>query len=164
MRRLLLLAILALATALAVPTVALAADPVQRPFAGRCETAPIIGPSPTPGALFRVTFVGSCRLTHLGRTSQVAVEDVFAGPGGLTLAGTSTYTAADGDSFTTTFAGPVQQTGPTTVSFEGTEIVVGGTGRFVGATGATRFAGSAVTAPPGQPGAGWFTVEGTISY
>jgi hypothetical protein len=58
----------------------------------------------------------------------------------------------------------VQQTGPTTVSFEGTEIVVGGTGRFVGATGATRFAGSAVTAPPGQPGAGWFTVEGTISY
>ena len=164
MHRLLLLAFLALATSLAVPTVALTADSVQRPFAGWCETAPIIGPSPTPGALFRVTFIGSCRLTHLGRTSQVAVEDVFAGPGGLTLAGTSTYTAADGDTFTTTFAGPVQQTGPTTVSFEGAETVVAGTGRFAGATGTTRFSGAAVTAPPGQPGVGWFTVEGTISY
>jgi hypothetical protein len=88
----------------------------------------------------------------------------LAGPGGLTLAGTATYTAADGDTLRTTFDGPVQQTGPTSVSFEGSETVVGGTGRFAGATGTTRFAGEATTGPPRQPGSGWFTTEGTIAY
>ena len=164
MHRFMLLAGLVLATALAVPAVAATADSVQRPLTGRCETVPTIVPSPTPGALFRVTITGTCRLTHLGRTEQVAVEDVFAGPGGLTLAGTSTYTAADGSTFATAFSGPVQQTGPNAVTFEGTETVVGGTGRFAGATGSTHFAGAATTAPPGQPGSGWFTVEGAISF
>lgn len=45
-------------------------------------------------------------------------------------------------------------------TFDGTETYTGGTGRFYGATGASRLAGA------GSPreGVGYFTTSGKISY
>jgi hypothetical protein len=153
-----------LVLALALPAAASSAASASRPMSGSCAAAPVVVPSPNPSALFRVQITGSCRLTHLGLTELVAVEDVFVGPAGLLLAGASSYTAADGSRIDTTFTGPAQQTGPTTVLFSGTETYVGGSGRFVGVTGSHQFEGGAITAPPGEPGVGWFTVDGSITY
>ena len=148
--------------ALTVPAVGSAA--ATRPMSGTCSVVPVSVPSPVPTALFRVEITGSCRLTHFGLAEFAAVEDVFAGPTGLFLVGTGSYTAADGSRLSTTFTGPVQQTGPTTVAFSGTEIYVGGSGRFAGAAGSHQLEGGAVTAPPGQPGVGLFTIDGSITY
>jgi hypothetical protein len=150
--------------ALALPAAATAAGSASRPMSGSCAAVPVIVPSPNPAALFRVQITGSCRLTHLGLAELAAVEDVFAGPTGLFLAGSGSYTAADGSTLSTAFTGPVQQTGPTTVAFSGTERCVGGSGRFAGAAGSHEFEGGAITAPPGQPGVGWFRVDGSITY
>jgi hypothetical protein len=150
--------------ALALPTAATSTASVSRPMSGSCAAVPVVVPSPNPAALFRVEITGWCRLTHLGLAELAAVEDVFLGPTGLFLAGAGSYTAADGSSLDTTFTGPVRQTGPTSVAFSGTETYVGGSGRFNGATGSHDFEGGAGTAPPGQPGVGWFTVDGSITY
>ena len=164
MHRRFFLAAVALVASLTVPVAAVSASSVTRPMSGSCVTAPVLVPPSSPGALFGVTITGTCRFTHLGRTDMAARQDVFAGPGGLSLAGHAVYTAANGDLLETSYSGPVQQTGPASVSFSGTETIVGGTGRFAGATGSVRYAGEAVTAPPGVPGVGAVSVDGSITY
>ena len=146
------------------PATAVSGDAVTRPMSGACATAPVVVPSPIPGALFRVIVTGTCQLTHLGRTEVTGIQDVFLGASGLSLSGHATYTAADGDRLGTSYGGPVQPTGATSVAFSGTETFIGGTGRFSGASGSTQYAGSAITAPPGQPGSGSFTVAGSITF
>jgi hypothetical protein len=157
-------AVMLVVASLAVPAAAVAADSVTRPMSGSCITVPVLVPPSTPGALFGVTITGTCRFTHLGRTEMAAAQDVFAGPGGLSLAGGAVYTAANGDRIQTSYGGPVQVTGPVSVSFSGTETIVGGTGRFAGATGSVHYEGDAVTAPPGLPGAGRVGIDGSITY
>jgi len=164
MPRPLLTGLLVLATALSVPAAAVGADPVSRPMWGVCVTAPVVVPSTTPGALFGVTVTGTCLFAHAGRSEMAAAQDVFAGPDGFYLVGGATYTTANGDLLRTRYEGPVQQTGPDSFAFSGTETFVGGTGRFADASGSVSYRGKAVTGPAGVPGRGLVTHHGWISY
>lgn len=69
--------------------------------------------------------------THLGRFDMVA--DFVVDLNSVTSAGTITLTAANGDELRTTFTGVGVVTSVTTIVE--TATIVGGTGRFAGATG-----------------------------
>ena len=97
---------------------------------------------------------------HMGRSTAVTTDqsvNLITGEG----AATYTLTAANGDTvvlsleFTIAFQ-------PTGVTFEGTYVVTGGTGRFAGATGSGSASGSA-TFTGMSNGFGSFAVDGTIS-
>ena len=70
--------------------------------------------------------------THLGRFT-VTADWTLAATGNF---GTSTWTAADGDEFSTSFArrGVVA---PPTITFTEFHIITGGTGRFANSSGST---------------------------
>jgi hypothetical protein len=60
--------------------------------------------------------------------------------------GTSTLTAANGDTFTFSFVGTIDATGPDPtdpVNFEGVWEIIAGTGRFADASGSGTYNGSA---------------------
>ncbi|MEO7502328.1 MAG: hypothetical protein ABIW94_06795 [Gemmatimonadaceae bacterium] len=72
------------------------------------------------------------------------------------LNNTTTYTAANGDQLTTTFAGTDPLGGD--IEFTGLETYTGGTGRFANATGESFLQGSATGAT------GEFTSKGSITF
>jgi hypothetical protein len=129
---------------------------VERPWKGRCEGLAVLS-----GLQLQIT--GTCHIAHLGRTTLVAEQVLIPGPDGFAgpLAFTSTvsYTAANGDVVRTTDRG-VATIGPDGVAhFVATETVVGGTGRFAGASGeGTRVGATAST------GEGAYSFTGTIRY
>jgi hypothetical protein len=145
---------------------ALAAKP-DRPYSGSCSTvvAPQ-GPPPAPGVPQLLDITYDCTLAHLGRTTaavQQVVSFAGAGPSGvlLSLANTTTYTAANGDQLIATFQGSAlldPQTGD--VSFVGIETFNGGSGRFANATGNSQLEGTASV----FTNRGFFTTKGRISY
>ena len=109
-----------------------------------------------------ITVIGVGKATHLGKATTVTDNQLVNLITGQSTA-TYTYTAANGDTvvleeeFLSTFD---QMAGR--VTFEGTYVVTGGTGRFAGATGSGMLIGSAVFTGPNN-GVGSFTVTGTIS-
>jgi len=109
-----------------------------------------------------VTVQGVGQADHLGRTATFSNNQV----GNLiTNQTTATYTliAANGDRVVIQDATTDHlDLGAGTVTFVGTYIVVGGTGRFAGATGGGILVGSARFLGPGS-GIGQFTLNGTIS-
>lgn len=115
--------------ALALPAVAAKAVP----FKGRATVA-ITGVTPDPGGLL-ITGAGTGEATHLGRFSRV--EALLLAPDG-SFTGHLTFKAANGDLVFVTFGG--QFTSATTS--QGSYTIVGGTGRFVGATGDATFSAS----------------------
>ena len=145
---------------------ALAAKP-DRPYSGSCSTlvAPQ-GPPPTPGVPQLLSITYDCTLAHLGRTTAVVQQVVSfagAGPSGvlLSLANTTTYTAANGDQLIASFQGSAlldPQTGE--VSFVGIESFNGGSGRFLNATGSTQLGGTASV----LTNQGFFNTKGRIAY
>ena len=108
-----------------------------------------------------ITVIGEGQGTHLGKATTVTTNQLVNLDTGESSA-TYTFTAANGDTvvleeeFLSTFVNP------TTVTFEGTYEVTGGTGRFAGATGSGTLTGSAVFTGPNN-GIGSFTLLGTIS-
>ena len=85
-------------------------------------------------AVQRITGVGQA--THLGQNTFVANATVnFSTPPPFAIAGTATFTAANGDKFYTRFTGTSTPTGNGTSRGDIYHIVVGGTGRFENATG-----------------------------
>lgn len=85
-------------------------------------------------AVQRITGVGQA--THLGQNTFVANATVnFSTPPPFAIAGTATFTAANGDKFYTQFTGSTRPTGPGTSRGDINHTVVGGTGRFENATG-----------------------------
>ncbi|HEY0873867.1 MAG TPA: hypothetical protein VGD94_10375 [Vicinamibacterales bacterium] len=127
------------------------------PFSAVIDSEPIVVGACGPSCL-ELEIGGEGRATHLGRTviegpSQV---DVLQG----TQTGTSTLTAANGDTIVIAFEGTAEFSGPAAtdpVTFQGTWVVIGGTGRFEGGTGSGTYAGSAAGT------VGQFILEGTIS-
>lgn len=107
-----------------------------------------------------ITVVGEGHALHMGATTASSTDQTV---NLITGEGTATYTltAANGDTvvlaleFQTTFV----ESG---VTFEGTYVVIGGTGRFAGATGSGTAGGSATFTGPDN-GVGSFEVSGTIS-
>ena len=142
----------------ATPRLAASAQPVDHPWAGRCETVF------TPTGPFTLEITGICQLAGLGRVTLLAEQELVPGPTGIAISNTAAYTAANGDVLRTTNVGM----GTPATDFPGvllssTETAVGGTGRFAEATGSATILGSAVLAGPAA-NTGEFTVSGTLRY
>ena len=113
------------------------------PFRALIHTMPIPVGSCGDGCL-ELDISGTGQATHMGRTE-------IQGPSQVDVilreqTGTSTLTAANGDTLVIAFAGTVEfespdPTGP--VSFEGTWEVTGGTGRFEDSVGSGTYSGTA---------------------
>lgn len=159
----------------------LAASSAERPLNGSCETtfAPIAAPpetcsafEPAPSAFVSIT--GECRLTHLGRTSVQATQQLLflldenghpVVTGGMPvvtgLRNCGVFTAADGDQLRHTSTGTVAPGAePGTVTFDGVITITGGTGRFDDASGQTAFNGGASLVT----NTGHFSMSGGIRY
>ena len=137
---------------------AAAAAPVQRPMSGHCETRFNPPPVPPP-AIHRQTDVGTCQLAHLGRTALYGVQEINFAAG--TQSGERTFTAANGDELHARHAGTSAMVAPGRVAFSAVITIVGGPGRFEGATGELRASGVAVLA---ETRASMTIDEGWIAY
>ena len=134
-----------------------------RPLAGRCGTTfgfLVAAPGQAPNVQ-RLRFDGTCRLSHLGRTTVQAEQVVTFGASGTTVTNTATYTAANGDVLRSTYVATgtfPDATGE--VCFSGVETYAGGTGRFADATGTSQLDGcaSVVTFT------GAYDLRGTLAY
>jgi hypothetical protein len=113
------------------------------PFRALIDTEPMMVGFCGPGCL-ELEIGGTGQATHLGRTE-------VAGPSQVNVIlgqqiGTSTLTAANGDTIVIAFAGTVDFEGPNPtdpVSFQGEWDVIAGTGRFDGAEGSGTYSGTA---------------------
>jgi hypothetical protein len=137
-----------------------AADEV--PFRAFIDTNPVPGPVPgcEPPACIGLDISGTGEATHMGRVSIAGPSRIIpTSPTAGIQTAESTFTAANGDTFTiettgtfTALQGPL---GP--VTFSGSWTVVDGTGRFDGATGGGTYSGSA------EGPSGTLVVEGRMS-
>ena len=134
-----------------------AGDADARPIRGQCTTtfAPI--PRPLP-AVYRQVATGTCQLSHLGRTTLRLVQDVNFAAGTQTSVEV-TYTAANGDVLRAANVGTSERSG-SGVRFRGDVRFVGGTGRFVNATGQARIVGTADFVANTSA----YTLDGRIAY
>lgn len=130
------------ALCLAVAAPVSAADPV-RPFAGRDRVADtLLPPTDCPaGAAWRYAGTGTGLFLHLGLTAVSVTHCTFvdmASGTGTFGPGTITLTAANEDELHLVHQGTFSLTmtpDGLTSTFDMTWVVVGGTGRFAGATG-----------------------------
>jgi hypothetical protein len=134
-----------------------AGGPLARPISGSCETTTVAPPVFTPPIL-QQTDRGTCQLSHLGHATVLGTQQINVAAG--TETAEVTFTAANGDALYTTNVGANTKTGPTTIRFAGTMTIVGGTGRFTGATGQIRAEGTADLVT----GSGQFTLDGWIAF
>ena len=93
--------------------------------------------------------------THLGRFT-VTADWTLAQPAGF---GTSTWTAANGDEFSTSFTRPAVVV-PPTITFTETHTITGGTGRFANASGTFTVVQTRGLSMPYNNSA---TIDGTIN-
>jgi len=106
---------------------------------------------PPPSPFFSAHLLANGNATHLGRFTMDYSHRVNL----LTLAGTGTavFTAANGDTLTTTVEGTATPTSsPTAFTVVETHTVTGGTGRFAGATGSFVVTRSVDFADPSTAG------------
>lgn len=137
-------------------------SPISRPAGGRCETTfeflPPAAGQPQNVAVIRI--LADCNLRHLGRTAGVAIQTItFTGATTMVISSTTVYTAANGDELHAELSGTGTM-GQGSVTFEGTETYVGGTGRFEGATGSSALSGSASLILS----TGFYQTAGSITY
>lgn len=127
------------------------------PFRAAIDSEPIIVGACGPACL-ELEIGGEGVATYLGRTEIQGPSQVDLLQGLQT--GTSTLTAANGDTIVIAIEGTAQASGPAPtdpVTFQGAWVVIGGTGRFEDATGSGTYSGSAAGT------VGQFTLEGNIS-
>ncbi|MDF2772545.1 MAG: hypothetical protein K0S86_2039 [Geminicoccaceae bacterium] len=129
----------------------------SRPFKGSCALTVTVSPLSVPPVLHQVD-TGTCTLTHLGLTEFYGEQDINVVAG--TQSGWRTLTAANGDELRITHVGTSAPAGPGLVSFVAQLTIVGGTGRFAGATGSAQAVGLANLATRSTS----VTFDGTISY
>jgi hypothetical protein len=114
------------------------------PFRALMDTQPMMVGFCGPGC-FQFEISGTGQATHLGRTEMAGPSQVNVVFGQQT--GTSTLTAANGDTIVIAIAGTVDFQGPNPtdpVSFQGEWHVIAGTGRFEAAEGAGTYSGTSV--------------------
>ena len=167
-RELVAAGIAALALIALAPGVDAGPKGTDRPFKGHCDTfiTPLTGPGVFPAIIAVDT---ACKVTHLGSTTGSTDFQLIvpSGPPVGTVLPVDifvpliVYNAADGDQLFSTFVGTGGIDSATgTATFDGTETFLGGTGRFLNASGQTHTvgAGSLFT------NRGAFTTSGNISY
>ncbi len=125
---------------------------------GSCETTPV-APPVVVFPILQQEDIGTCQLSHLGRTVLHAFRVVNLVNG--TQVAQITYTAANGDVLRTTAVGTSSPPGPTSFLFTGTTTIVGGTGRFANATGALQAEGEVnlITANASIAYDGWIAYD-----
>lgn len=124
---------------------------------GSCQTTAVAPPVVT-FPILREEDTGVCHLSHLGRTVFHAFRVVNLANG--TQVAEITLTAANGDLLRTTDVSMRTAFLPTSFLFKGTTTIVGGAGRFAGATGALQAEGEVDLAT----GAASFAYDGRIAY
>ena len=129
---------------------------VERPWKADCT----VDARFTSGST--LTIEGTCQMAHLGRTTVVAYQTVSAVPGGFAYTNTATYTAANGDELRTTAVGMATITS-TGLSLAGIETAVGGTGRFMHASGTGTQEGAVRFVSPSTT-TGNYSTLGRLTY
>ena len=121
-----------------VASIALASTGLSsRLWKGRCEGSGVFSDSIT------LHITANCNFAQLKRMKVVAIETVVPRGEGFLLNTTSSYTAADGDVLYTTSVGRATlKPDFSGVTFLGIETAVGGTGRFINASGSATRKGS----------------------
>ena len=145
----------ALALTLAGPVSAGDQVPFRGALVGSATTTPLGGP------IVAVQLEATGTATHLGRFSLEAPHIVDQAT--LTGVGTLVLTAANGDTLTADFVGTARLVEPPIVAITETATVIGGTGRFAGATGTIqveRVFNHATGATTGSF-AGWISTPGS---
>ena len=129
----------------------------SRALTGSCTLTFNAAPLPPPPIHHQID-TGICQLTHLGRTKFYGEQDINFMAG--TQSGWRTLTAANGDELYLTHTGTSMLSGPGLVSFVAQMTIVGGTGRFAGATGGGQGTGLATLATRTTS----LTIDATIDY
>lgn len=115
--------------------------------------------SPPPGLKLRIT--GASEAKPLGINKFVALPTVNVTPTPpFKISGDCTFTAENGDTFTTTFEGTNKPISETNAAVEMAHTIKGGTGQFEEATG--NFVGNGTADSKTQTGS--ITYKGTITY
>ena len=141
---------------LSVPDLATSQSEAQS-WKGRCEGDVVF----TSQTTLHIT--GVCQMSHLGRTTFVIDQTLVFGPV-ISFTGTSAYTAPNGDQLRTTHSGTATPTPDgTAVILAGTETVIGGTGRFAGATGSATLTGMSFLAGP-RHNTGFYELRGSLRF
>jgi hypothetical protein len=117
----------------------------------------------SPPPVVRIVVQGAGQASHLGRTTCFTDDETVDFTQGGKLTGTLTLIAANEDQLIgrmdamaeVDFANDV-------VTFTGTLTFIGGTGRFLNASGQAVLNGGA-TPIAGPTGLGWFSFQGTVS-
>jgi hypothetical protein len=134
------------------------ASQTSSPIQGRCALT-VLSTTPYPAPpVFRQVAEGTCELAHLGRTTVHFIQVVNFGNGTQQSLALS-YAAANGDVLQAASVG-TSVPNATGVSFTSTITFVGGTGRFMNATGSARAEGSANLVS----GTSQYLLDGSISY
>jgi hypothetical protein len=110
----------------------------ERPIKGDCE-AETIEVQPISAEVIRRVSIGTCQLSHLGRTALLSIA--YSNLVTFHQVGEHTFTAANGDQLYATSAGSGSFTPPSTLHFTGVTTIHGGTGRFAQATGVMQVVG-----------------------
>jgi hypothetical protein len=129
----------------------------SRPIKGRCEVETVEVQPISPTTIRRFS-VGTCQLSHLGRTRLLSVANTNLVT--LDQDGQHTFTAANGDLLYATSVGTGTLIPPATVHFAGATTISGGTGRFANATGVMQVEGLSNLAA----GSSSFSYDGWIAY
>ena len=128
-----------------------------RPFDGSCSLTFNSPPFPLPPIHHQID-TGTCWFTHLGLTDFYGEQDINFAAG--TQTGTRTFTAANGDKLFLTNTGTSRPGAPGEINFRAQFTIIGGTGRFAGATGGGIGTGTAHLTTNSTS----VTIVGTISY
>ena len=131
--------VLVFAVAVCLGSITLGADATV-PFHASIDT--VVTPTgPCGAACLALSISGSGQASHGGRTEIDGPSQINFQTG--QQSGTSTLTTADGSTIVQAFTGTFIPTSQTDAVFQGTWTVIGGTGRFAGATGGGTYHGSA---------------------
>ena len=125
-----MLVALVAASSLSLATVVGGAGAAQTPFKGTVRAVETVVVAPPTGSLTRD---GTGTSTYLGEFAEHIVMTIDLPT--MSSTGAATFTAANGDTLTSTVVGRATPTGATTFSIVEVYTITGGTGRFAGATG-----------------------------
>ncbi len=134
------------------------------PFKASLKTQETLGfnPAACPATFLQGTTVATGNATHMGSVTMLSTDCVVQADGQIMFTdGQLLLTAANGDQVNATYSGMLLPGAEAPVySLTGSYTVVGGTGRFEGATGSGSLQGSSNIVT----GQGSYTATGVIRY
>ena len=157
-----------IAAGLALTATVVSAGPTNVRFKASMATQETLGHDPLrcPSTGLVGTTTGKGTASHLGAVTLLAIDCplLIAGLAPTFSNGEMTFTAANGDELRATYSGSLTPVAGTASLFtlSGPFTIVGGTGRFVNATGSGMLQGSILLGP--LVSQGQYQAIGTLSY